>query len=246
MNTMNTWTTAHAAGAPVLGEQRARALALLQDAGRALGVGEVATKLRLHPNTARFHLDGLVDAGLVDRANEETGHPGRPRGIYTARPGAVRAGQRSYHLLAEILTNYIADREPRPSKAALQAGHAWGTRLARQATPIRRGAPAHRAGAAAQRVSAASATQQLVAVLDDVGFAPEVVNSRGGRKIELHHCPFREAAIEHQDVVCAVHLGLMQGVLSEIGAPIVADRLEPFVEPNLCIAHVNTAKSARQ
>jgi predicted ArsR family transcriptional regulator len=243
---MNTPTTAHAGSAPVLGERRARVLALLQDAGQSLGVDDVAAKLGLHPNTARFHLDGLVDAGLVDRTNEETGHPGRPRGIYTARPGAIRAGQRSYHLLAEILTNYIANREPRPSRAALQAGRAWGTRLAHQAVGSRRSVPAKQANTSAEPVSAASATRQLVAMLDDVGFAPEVVNSRGSRKIRLHHCPFREAAIEHQDVVCAVHLGLMQGMLSELDAPLIADRLEPFVEPSLCVAHVSAAESVTQ
>jgi predicted ArsR family transcriptional regulator len=215
----------------MLGETRAHVLALLQDAGRALGVGEVATSLGLHSNTARFHLDGLTDAGLVERSNEETGHPGRPRAIYSARPGAVQAGQRSYHLLAEILTSYIADREPRASKAALQAGRAWGGRLAH-------------ATAAGRPATAASATRQLVAMLDDVGFAPEVTTGRGNRKIMLHHCPFRETAIEHQEVICAVHLGLMQGMLSEIDAPLVADRLDPFVEPNLCIAHVTSTERA--
>ena len=51
-------------------------------------------------------------------------------------------------------------------------------------------------------------------------------------------------AIEHEDVVCAVHLGLMQGMLAELDAPIVADRLEPFVQPSLCVAHLRAKDSA--
>jgi hypothetical protein len=31
----------------------------------------------------------------------------------------------------------------------------------------------------------------------------------------------------------------MQGLLAELGAPVEAERLEPFVEPNLCIAHLS-------
>lgn len=227
---MNIGPPAQTGDAPVLGETRARVLALLQDAEQACGVGEVANKLGLHANTARFHLDGLTDAGLVDRTSEETGHPGRPRAIYRARPGAMQAGRRSYHLLAEILTNYIAEREPQASKTALRAGRAWGTRLARAAKSPR-------------RVTAASAARQLVSMLDDVGFAPELTTSRGDRQILLHHCPFREAAIEHQEVVCAVHLGLMQGMLGELNAPLAAERLDPFVEPTLCIAHVRRVEN---
>jgi predicted ArsR family transcriptional regulator len=43
--------------------------------------------------------------------------------------------------------------------------------------------------------------------------------------------PFREAAEQHADVVCSVHLGLMRGLLSELDAPLEARRLHSFVEP---------------
>jgi hypothetical protein len=45
-----------------------------------------------------------------------------------------------------------------------------------------------------------------------------------------------EVAEAYGHVVCAVHLGLMQGALAELRAPLTADSLEPFVEPSLCIA----------
>jgi hypothetical protein len=34
----------------------------------------------------------------------------------------------------------------------------------------------------------------------------------------------------------------MQGLLAEIDAPIEADRLDPFVEPSLCVAHLANRK----
>lgn len=218
-------TSPRSARTPVLGESRSRTLAVLQDAGRPLGVNDVAEQLGLHANTARFHLDGLVDAGLVERTTEEREQPGRPRTLYAALPGSEGAGQRSYRLLAEILTSYLAATSSRPANAAAEAGFTWGRYLAERPPPFR-------------RTDAAAATGQLVKMLDDVGFAPEATTAGRKRQILLHHCPFREAAVEHREVVCSVHLGLMQGLLAELDAPLTAERLEPFVEPSLCIAHL--------
>ena len=61
-----------------------------------------------------------------------------------------------------------------------------------------------------------------MATLDDIGFAPEPVTAGRQRRILLHHCPFREAAEEHREVVCTIHLGLMRGLLAELDAPIDA------------------------
>ncbi|HZY75800.1 MAG TPA: helix-turn-helix domain-containing protein [Jatrophihabitantaceae bacterium] len=214
-----------------LGDSRARVLGVLQDAGTPLGVADVSEAVGLHPNTTRFHLDGLVDAGLVQRATEERETPGRPRTLYSARPEAGRAGPRSYRLLAEILTSYLASQSRQPVTAALAAGTEWGRYLARRPAPFR-------------RVTAEQATADLVRVLDEIGFAPEAVTVGRKRRVLLHHCPFREAAEQHREVVCSVHLGLMRGLLEESGAPLQAERLDPFVEPSLCVTHL-AARAAK-
>jgi predicted ArsR family transcriptional regulator len=208
-----------------LGDSRARVLGVLQDAGAPLGVSDVAEAVGLHPNTTRFHLDGLVDAGLVRRESEEREGPGRPRMLYTASPEAGRAGRRSYRLLAEILTSYLAGQSRQPAEAALTAGAEWGRFLAQRPAPFR-------------RATAEQAMAQLMDALDEIGFAPEAVTSGRKRQVLLHHCPFREAAEQHREVVCAVHLGLMRGLLEESGAPLQAQRLDPFVEPSLCVTHL--------
>ncbi len=216
--------------APALGESRSRVLAILQESGRPLSVPDVAEQVRLHNNTVRFHLDGLVEDGLVDRSVEERDRPGRPRTLYTARPGGTRAGQRSYHLLAQILTSYLEAKSDDPHAAALESGKEWGHFVAQRPPPFR-------------KVDAATAREQLMTTLDDIGFAPE--EGKRGRQhiIKLHQCPFREIALEHRDVVCAVHLGLMRGVLDEIDAPIQAQTLDSFVEPSLCVTHLASRKS---
>jgi predicted ArsR family transcriptional regulator len=218
-------TRADPTATPVLGESRSRVLGILQAARTPLGVDEIAGRVGLHPNTTRFHLDGLVEAGLAVRATEERDLPGRPRALYTAAPDSAPAGRRSYRLLAEILTSYLANETRNPGQAALKAGEAWGRFLTDRPAPFR-------------RVDAADATRQLVATLDEIGFAPEAVTAGRKRQILLHHCPFRETAEQHTEVVCSVHLGLMQGMLSELDAPLEAWRLDPFVEPAVCVAHL--------
>jgi predicted ArsR family transcriptional regulator len=213
----------------VLGESRGRVLDMLRTAGEPVGVQDIAERSGLHPNTARFHLDGLVDAGLAEREAEERSHPGRPRMVYRAAATDVSAGQRSYRLLAEMLTSLVADALPQPDQAAIATGEAWGRYLAERPAP-------------SQRVDAAEGARRLSIVLADAGFAPEVVDDPVNPVIRLRHCPFREIAEQHHDVVCSLHLGLMRGVLAEVRAPLKADRLEPFVEPSLCLAHLTPAQ----
>ena len=80
---------------------------MLRAADGPLGVREVAQRMGLHPNTARFHLEALVEAGLAVRETEDRERPGRPRIGYRAAADGP-AGRRRYRLLAEMLTSLIA------------------------------------------------------------------------------------------------------------------------------------------
>nr|MDQ2876316.1 ArsR family transcriptional regulator [Actinomycetota bacterium] len=150
--------------------------------------------------------------------------PGRPSMAYRAA-GGDPAGGRRYRLLAEMLTSLIARTMPEPGGAAAEAGREWGAYLTEQPPPY-------------QRPAAGEAVGKLAAILEELGFAPQVLAD--GRKYRLHlgGCPFREVAQHHQDVVCSLHLGLMQGALAQMRAPVTADRLEPFGDPSLCVAHL--------
>jgi predicted ArsR family transcriptional regulator len=218
-----------AASGPTLGESRARVLELLRAADGPLGVQQVATATSLHANTARFHLDNLVETGLVERHVEERNQPGRPRMVYKAATPDTSAGQRSYQLLATMLTTLVAGELPQPRQAAIAAGQEWGRYLAERPAP-------------SERVDAEDGIRRLTTVLADAGFAPGAVDDTDSPVIPLRHCPFREIAQQHADVVCSLHLGLMQGVLAEVRAPVSAQRLDPFVEPSLCLAHLTVSK----
>ena len=75
---------------------------------------------------------------------------------------------------------------------------------------------------------------------DELDFAPEPVADRPGPpdRVRLRHCPFLELAEPHRDLVCPLHLGLMQGALAELRAPITVTALIPFAEPTACLAHL--------
>lgn len=210
------------------GGRRAEVLALLRSSESSLSAADVAESTGLHLNTARFHLDGLVDEGLATRTAEPRDTPGRPRILYFAEGPAP--GPRSYGLLAEMLTGLVASLDD-AGPAAVEAGRAWGRHLVERPAP-------------SQRVDAKEAVARLDRVLDAIGFQPESLATKKGTEVRLHHCPFREVAERHTDVVCAIHLGLMQGALGELHAPVEATSLEPFVNPQLCIARLQVAEAA--
>jgi predicted ArsR family transcriptional regulator len=209
-----------------LGRSRADVLDILRAADGPLGVREVAQQMGLHPNTARFHLDALVEAGLAARETEERETPGRPRIGYRAVSDGP-AGRRRYRLLAEMLTSLIAGTVPEPGKAAEEAGREWGAYLTEQPPPY-------------QRLTAEEAVAKLTALMEELGFAPQAEAGDGGGQYRLclRQCPFREVAQQHQNVICALHLGLMRGALARMRAPVAAERLDPFVEPSLCVARL--------
>jgi predicted ArsR family transcriptional regulator len=205
---------------PVLGETKARVLGLLRAAESPVAVADVAARAGLHPNTVRFHLDGLIEAGLATRAREEGGKPGRPRTVYRATESEAAGGRRSFRLLAEMLTSMITAAVEQPGRAAVAAGREWGRYLVERPNPAR-------------RVDLDDALESLQRVLADAGFVTDpVADEDGGDAVlAIRGCPFRELSEQHQDVVCSLHLGLMEGAAAEVRDPVGTASLEPFVEP---------------
>jgi predicted ArsR family transcriptional regulator len=209
-----------------LGRSRANVLDMLRAADHPVDVREIAERIGLHPNTARFHLEALVEAGLAVRETEDRETPGRPRIGYRATSDGP-AGRRHYRLLAEMLASVISGTMPDPGAVAEQAGHAWGGYLTEQPPPY-------------QRLSAAQAVAKLTDTMEEIGFAPQAVPDADGAAYELRlrQCPFREVAQQHREVICGLHLGLIRGAFDLMRAPVTAERLDPFVEPTVCVAHL--------
>lgn len=196
--------------------RRGDVLAVLRAADGPRSITAIADELDVHPNTVRFHLDALLESGQVQRSAPTVTGPGRPAQLFVATAGMDPGGPRHYRLLAEALTESVA-RGPDPVRQAQLAGEVVGLRLG-----------------AARGDGGGRPVAQLVGLLDDFGFAPEPDDARIG----LRHCPFLEVARAHPEVVCPLHLGLMQGAMQAWAAPMSVATLTPFAQPDLCVAEL--------
>lgn len=198
--------------------RRDEVLQALYDASQPLSIRDLADQLGVHVNTVRHHLDGLSADGMVESVAAATATPGRPPLMFRPVRSLDRGGERNFQLLARVLATTVAS-SPQGGARACEAGESWGRSLVEDPRPL----------------GARAATNRLVGLMDDLGFAPDTP-VRG--TIGLRQCPFLELIDDHRDVVCRVHLGLMRGALDAFDAPLTVTRLDPLVEPDLCVAHL--------
>lgn len=246
--------------------RREQVLQLLREVNEPLGIAEIAGRLGIHPNTVRFHLDTLVANGQVESTKAESGTPGRPPQLFQTARGMDPMGQRDYRLLAEVLAVSMAG-EPDPNRRSAEAGRMWGRLHASTVNDSNSGdsnggdtndaganggggndggrnAGGRNAGGSNGTEGPAESVNRLMHLLSEFGFAPQPVSGGGRPQIGLRNCPFLELAVQREDVVCRIHLGLMQGAMESWNSAVTVERLEPFVQPDLCMVHLS-ASAAR-
>lgn len=223
-----------------LGDLRYKALAdptrrhllrVLDDSIVPMAIDELASRLGLHVNTIRGHVDLLEQACLVERTVERRPTPGRPRILFAAAPRDARSPTgEGYRFLAEILSTWISGASEDPASDAEAAGEQWGRQLARDADgPL----------------SAERAIEQVMTTFAELGFQPKRAETddteRSSTVLQLHDCPFRDLARDQSNIVCSVHAGLLRGMLAELGGGVTLDELRPFVAPSLCVAWLESS-----
>jgi predicted ArsR family transcriptional regulator len=158
--------------------------------------------------TAKFHLDKLVVDGLLEvefarPAGRNGPGAGRPAKLYrrSARQFAVSLPDRRYELAGRLLARAVADaqREEVPvgralARAAREAGGALGEEARRRA---------------GKRPSRARSLAATASILRECGYEPRTE----GRGIALANCPFDALARDYTDVVCAMNLELIDGLV---------------------------------
>jgi predicted ArsR family transcriptional regulator len=175
---------------------------------RPLATADIAETLSLHPNTVRPHLERMRDAGLLEIEVEQRSGVGRPQHLYSLAADAPSLGLEppTYPLLARMLVS-MAARSGLGTEEALEAGREQG-RLD-----------------AALRLQEPSCLEALVAQLGVLGFDPEVAGSDDGDTavIAFCHCPFRDLAADHPELVCGLHRGMIEGFVGALGEAVVED-----------------------
>ncbi|HMM83468.1 MAG TPA: transcriptional regulator [Terrimesophilobacter sp.] len=184
-----------------------------EDAARATGMAR---------STAAFHLDRLVDEGVLEtefkRLSGKSGPgAGRPSKLYRRAGGeiAVSFPVRRYDLAGDMLAAAVAesDRTGEPVRAVLAT-----------------------ISAATGREIGASAGS-LDAALESCGYEPR---DDGAGGIVLANCPFHKLAANHTDVICSANVALLQGVAEGASE---TERTVEFVEPTngCCCVRVTAA-----
>ena len=193
---------------------RHRVFRYIADADRPVGVAELTDHVQLNHNAVRQHLAVLKEANLVVEEIEDRSRPGRPRLLYRLHPEvADRWGTPgSYAWLASLLASAVRHHET-PREAGIRAGHERVATMTATAT-----------GTTTSSSTISSTEDVLQEEMARRGFRPTRVEK--GRRLELvlERCPFAEVAGTDPATICALHLGLAEGLAEGLGG-LVVERL---------------------
>jgi predicted ArsR family transcriptional regulator len=181
-----------------------------------VGRDEAARAVGVQRGLAAFHLDKLVEAGLLEvaavrRVSGRSGPgAGRPAKLYrrAAAEHELSIPERTYELAARLLAEAVDEAGVEPALHA--AAHRLGVRAGGQ----------QQAGGG-----------DVAEVLARRGYEPY----RDGAALRLGNCPFRDVAGQFPAVVCGMNLALLEGLLEGLGATEVAAVMDP-VPGGCCVA----------
>jgi predicted ArsR family transcriptional regulator len=193
---------------------------------RPVGRSQAAEALGITRALASFHLDKLMEEGLLEAEfRRMTGRSGpgagRPSKLYrrSRREVEVSLPPRSYELAARLFARALDRGKTQSPRAALQAeARTFGETLAREA---------HRL--AGPDADPASLQECAEIVLATYGFEP--FHDDAG-VIRLRNCPFDALANEHRPLVCGMNLAIMDGLVDELGVGGIEAVLDP--QPGIC------------
>lgn len=180
---------------------------------------EAAARLGLRRGLAAFHLDKLVEAGLLEtdyRRPAGVGGPGagRPTKYYrrSRRQIEVSLPQRRYDLMGAFLADAVAT-----SAAGVKPASEAARRYGRQLGELAR----HRAGS---NPTDGRLLKRALEVLAEHGFEP----IRHDDVILLRNCPFHALATSYTETICEINQALHQGLVETLGTGMLGvDRVEP-------------------
>ena len=176
---------------------------------RPLATAEIAESLGLHPNTVRPHLERMRDVGLLEARPDTRGAVGRPQNLYSLAADAPSLGLEPpvFPMMARMLLDLAADAGL-SGEPVVAAGREQGRALAHRDSLGGRTRPC---------VAAA------VAMLAELGFDPAEVTEDDTTTVAFGHCPFADLAASNPELVCALHRGLLEGFVDEVGGGHVED-----------------------
>jgi predicted ArsR family transcriptional regulator len=199
-----------------------------------LGRDEAADAMDVPRSVAAFHLDKLVDAGLLEvRFERPRGRvgpgAGRPAKKYR-RAGtevSVSLPERHYELAGALLADAVlaSSQTGCPVMEALSgAAHAAGAEVG---AAVRAGLP--------KQVPTRKLRRAALDALRELGYEPREAKGQ----ILLANCPFHALAERHRPLICGMNRDLLGGLAAGMEAD---DRLVPRLDPapEMCCVRIAT------
>jgi predicted ArsR family transcriptional regulator len=190
----------------------------------AVGREEAAQAVGIARELAAFHLDKLLEQGLLDveyrrRSGRSGPGAGRPAKLYrpSDRQVEISLPDRRYELAARLLAEAFAHPGADPAQALEGVARRFGEGLGAQAR--------QRLG---PEPSSTRILQTTCEVLRAHGFNPTETDGA----VRLRNCPFQALAQDHPELVCGMNLSMAQGLLAGLGAASLQARLDP--QPGMC------------
>jgi predicted ArsR family transcriptional regulator len=199
----------------------------IRQRGRPVSREEVAEAVGVSRKLAAFHLDKLVDRGLlVATYARPPGRGGRGAGrsakFYepSGRSFDVSIPERNYDVMGSILAQAIVQERPneRADVTAQRVARWYGENLGKAERERRHIPPP----------GAERALSVATEVLSTCGYEPYA----DGGTVRLRSCPFHALAEQSRDLICGLNHELVQGIVSGLGNDTLDVSLTPL--PDEC------------
>ncbi|MFF8018072.1 helix-turn-helix domain-containing protein [Streptomyces sp. NPDC007929] len=213
-------------------DSRRRMFAYIRRARRAVTRDEAAASVGISRKLAAFHLDKLVDAGLL-RAHYETPggtrKVGRQPKVYepTDAQITVTIPDRRHELLADLLLDAVLTEQAGESaaQAALRAAQRRGREMGEAA----------RSETRPGRLGPERGLTACERLLDRYGYEPV---RETPTRLRLRNCPFHPLAAKAPDLVCAMNQAFLSGCLD--GLEVNGVRATPAPRPGECCVRLGS------
>jgi predicted ArsR family transcriptional regulator len=213
-------------------ELRRRMYLFIREQRRPVGRDEAAEAVGISRNLAAFHLDKMVERGLLTasytRLTRRSGPgAGRPAKVYepSQRDVSVSIPFRSYEVVGDILLDALepSRRAASPTEAVRDAAYGQGVELGKST----------RLGRSRQLASKKAQVDVVIQVLSEKGYEP-YRDERGN--LRLHNCPFHRLAQRSPELVCGLNHAFVDGLLRGLGVKSLAATLAP--QPGECCVQI--------
>ena len=233
---MNRFEDSLRAVATLADDLRRRMYLFIRAQRRPVGRDEAAEEVGISRKLAAFHLDKLVDNGLLkahySRLSDRVGPgAGRPSKVYepTEIELDLSIPSRSYDLAGQILVKAVADSSAPTQQSVCASAREQGREVGRHERKERR----------LRKPTRTKALAVACDVLYEKGYEPYLTDDGS---VRLNNCPFHALAQQSTEVVCGLNHAFIEGVVAGLGADELRAVLDP--RPGECCVRLARRENA--